>query len=80
MRRFCRSPPAGGSSTTGDPDFKLKKSLTALDLTVFGIGVIIGAGIFTLTGLAAKDYAASRSAAPSQWWPRSRPSESSRRW
>ncbi|MCW2842278.1 MAG: amino acid permease, partial [Nocardioides sp.] len=35
---------------TEDPDFKLKKSLTALDLTVFGIGVIIGAGIFTLTG------------------------------
>jgi APA family basic amino acid/polyamine antiporter len=42
---------------TEDPDFKLKKSLTALDLTVFGIGVIIGAGIFTLTGQAAKDYA-----------------------
>ncbi|MEO5651422.1 MAG: amino acid permease, partial [Marmoricola sp.] len=34
-----------------------KRSLTALDLTVFGIGVIIGAGIFTLTGEAAKDYA-----------------------
>ncbi len=44
-------------SDTEDPDFKLKKNLTALDLTVFGIGVIIGAGIFTLTGLAAKDYA-----------------------
>ena len=42
---------------TEDPDFKLKRSLTALDLTVFGIGVIIGAGIFTLTGAAAKDYA-----------------------
>ncbi len=35
----------------------LKKRLTALDLTVFGIGVIIGAGIFTLTGRAARDYA-----------------------
>ncbi len=44
-------------SDTEDPEFKLKKSLTALDLTVFGIGVIIGAGIFTLTGLAARDYA-----------------------
>ena len=44
-------------SDTEDPDFKLKRSLTALDLTVFGIGVIIGAGIFTLTGQAAKDYA-----------------------
>jgi APA family basic amino acid/polyamine antiporter len=42
---------------TEDPDFQLKKRLTALDLTVFGIGVIIGAGIFTLTGAVAKDYA-----------------------
>jgi APA family basic amino acid/polyamine antiporter len=42
---------------TEDPDFKLKKSLTALDLTVFGIGVIIGAGIFTLTGRVAQAYA-----------------------
>ena len=44
-------------SDTQDEGFKLKKSLTALDLTVFGIGVIIGAGIFTLTGAAAADYA-----------------------
>jgi basic amino acid/polyamine antiporter, APA family len=42
---------------TEDVDFKLKKSLTALDLTVFGIGVVIGAGIFTLTGRVARDYA-----------------------
>ncbi|WP_406833066.1 amino acid permease [Pedococcus sp. KACC 23699] len=42
---------------TDDPEFQLKKKLTALDLTVFGIGVIIGAGIFTLTGRAAADYA-----------------------
>ena len=35
---------------TEDVEFKLKKGLTALDLTVFGIGVVIGAGIFTLTG------------------------------
>ncbi len=44
-------------SDTQDEGFKLKRSLTALDLTVFGIGVIIGAGIFTLTGAAAADYA-----------------------
>ncbi|NYG06712.1 APA family basic amino acid/polyamine antiporter [Phycicoccus badiiscoriae] len=31
--------------------------MTALDLTDFGIGVIIGAGIFTLTGRAAANYA-----------------------
>jgi APA family basic amino acid/polyamine antiporter len=36
---------------------RLKRRLSALDLTVFGIGVIIGAGIFTLTGRAARDYA-----------------------
>ena len=39
---------------TDEPEYQLKKRLTALDLTVFGIGVIIGAGIFTLTGRAAK--------------------------
>src|SRR5215475_2560315 len=42
---------------TDEPEYQLKKRLTALDLTVFGIGVIIGAGIFTLTGRAAKTYA-----------------------
>lgn len=42
---------------TDEPEFALKKKLSALDLTVFGIGVIIGAGIFTLTGRAAADYA-----------------------
>ncbi|WP_323097396.1 amino acid permease [Intrasporangium sp. YIM S08009] len=40
-----------------EAEHHLKKRLTALDLTVFGIGVIIGAGIFTLTGKAAKEYA-----------------------
>src|SRR6478752_7395265 len=42
---------------TDEPEYALKKSLTALDLTVFGIGVIIGAGIFTLTGRAAATVA-----------------------
>jgi APA family basic amino acid/polyamine antiporter len=42
---------------TDEPEYQLKKRLTALDLTVFGIGVIIGAGIFTLTGRAAKEFA-----------------------
>ena len=32
---------------TDEPEYQLKKSLTALDLTVFGVGVVIGAGIFT---------------------------------
>lgn len=43
-------------SETDDPEYALKKSLSWLDLTVFGIGVIIGAGIFTFTGKAAKLY------------------------
>src|SRR4030043_149732 len=35
----------------------LKRSLTALNLTPLGIGAIIGAGIFVLTGHAAAQYA-----------------------
>src|SRR5215204_2968051 len=35
----------------------LKRSLTALNLTTLGIGAIIGAGIFVLTGTAAANYA-----------------------
>ncbi|OEV28796.1 amino acid permease [Streptomyces nanshensis] len=42
---------------TEEPDRKLKRSLSALDLTVFGIGVVIGTGIFVLTGAVAKDTA-----------------------
>jgi len=34
---------------TDEPDSKLRKDLTALDLTVFGVAVVVGAGIFTLT-------------------------------
>jgi len=40
-----------------DADHQLKRTLSALDLTVFGIGVIIGAGIFTVAGKAAQAYA-----------------------
>jgi len=42
---------------TDEPEHALKKSLTALDLTVFGVGVIIGTGIFVLTGKVAKENA-----------------------
>jgi basic amino acid/polyamine antiporter, APA family len=42
---------------TDEPEYQLKKRLSALDLTVFGIGVIIGAGIFTVTGRAAQAFA-----------------------
>lgn len=40
-----------------EPEYQLKKSLTALDLTVFGVGVVIGAGIFTVAGRAASQQA-----------------------
>jgi len=35
---------------TDEPGQRLKKELTAWDLTFFGVGVIIGTGIFVLTG------------------------------
>jgi APA family basic amino acid/polyamine antiporter len=38
-------------------DEKLKRTLTAVDVTAFGIGSIIGAGIFVLSGVAAGSYA-----------------------
>ena len=36
-----------------DAEFGLRRCLTALDLTLLGIGAIIGTGIFVLTGVAA---------------------------
>jgi len=42
---------------TEDSEHRLHKRLGPVDLTVFGIGVIIGAGIFTVTGRAAAEYA-----------------------
>src|SRR3954462_14588871 len=38
---------------TDEPGHKLRRELSALDLTVFGVGVVIGTGIFVLTGEAA---------------------------
>lgn len=42
---------------TEEPEHRLRKDLSALDLTVFGVGVIIGTGIFVLTGVAANEVA-----------------------
>ena len=42
---------------TEEPEFRLKKSLGTLDLTIFGVGVMIGAGIFVLTGTVAASNA-----------------------
>ncbi|HEY8454953.1 MAG TPA: amino acid permease [Actinopolymorphaceae bacterium] len=44
-------------SDTLEPEHRLKRSLGALDLTVFGVGVTIGGGLFVLTGVAAASYA-----------------------
>ena len=41
---------------TEEPEFQLSKELGALDVTLFGIGVIIGTGLFVLTGQAAAFY------------------------
>lgn len=42
---------------TDEPGSRLRKNLSAWDLTVFGVAVIIGAGIFTLTARTAGDLA-----------------------
>ncbi|PZG23916.1 amino acid permease, partial [Spongiactinospora gelatinilytica] len=42
---------------TEAPEHRLRKRLSALDLTVFGVGVIVGTGIFVLTGRVARDNA-----------------------
>jgi APA family basic amino acid/polyamine antiporter len=42
---------------TEEPEHRLRRNLSALDLTVFGVGVIIGTGIFVLTGVVAKTVA-----------------------
>jgi basic amino acid/polyamine antiporter, APA family len=42
---------------TGSHADGLKRALGALDLTMLGIGAIVGAGIFVLTGVAAARYA-----------------------
>jgi APA family basic amino acid/polyamine antiporter len=39
---------------TDEPGHQLKRHLSGLDLAVFGVGVIIGTGIFVLTGEVAK--------------------------
>jgi basic amino acid/polyamine antiporter, APA family len=40
-------------SEAENPDRKMRRTLSAFDLTALGIGAIIGAGIFSLTGTAA---------------------------
>ncbi|TYB42893.1 amino acid permease [Actinomadura chibensis] len=42
---------------TEEPGHRLRRALSALDLTVFGVGVIVGTGIFVLTGQVAREKA-----------------------
>ncbi|GAA5080281.1 APA family basic amino acid/polyamine antiporter [Thermocatellispora tengchongensis] len=42
---------------TEAPEHRLRRRLSALDLSVFGVGVIVGTGIFVLTGRVARDTA-----------------------
>ncbi|GGM66563.1 amino acid permease [Longimycelium tulufanense] len=42
---------------TDEPNTKLRRDLSAWDLTVFGVAVVIGAGIFTLAASTAGDVA-----------------------
>jgi APA family basic amino acid/polyamine antiporter len=42
---------------TGDGQERLAKRLSSWDLMGFGIGIVIGTGIFTLTGVEAKNHA-----------------------
>ncbi len=42
---------------TDEPETKLRKDLTWWDLTVFGVAVVVGAGIFTLTARTAGNVA-----------------------
>ena len=46
----------GADGTEGDVG-RLDRRLGPVDLMGFGIGIVIGTGIFTLTGVAAKDFA-----------------------
>lgn len=49
---------AGDAGTEADGDStRLKRRLGAVDLMGFGIGIVIGTGIFTLTGVEAKNHA-----------------------
>lgn len=57
--------PANEWSGARSSNHDLRKSLTAVDLVFLGIGGIIGAGVFVLTGTAAKEDAGCDCSKPS---------------
>jgi APA family basic amino acid/polyamine antiporter len=50
MSLFRTKPVERCMADAEDPEHRLRRSLSAWDLTVFGVGVVIGTGIFVLTG------------------------------
>jgi APA family basic amino acid/polyamine antiporter len=56
-RQIFRRKPAAMLMAEAEHSGGLKRVLGALDLTMLGIGAIVGAGIFVLTGVAAAKYA-----------------------
>lgn len=54
---FRKKSPAAIQELEGQKEKHLKRTLSAFDLTMLGIGGIIGVGIFVITGVAAAKYA-----------------------
>ncbi len=59
MGLFTKKPLAQLLAESTESEHGLKKTLTARALVALGIGAIIGAGLFSITGMAAANYAGS---------------------
>lgn len=57
LRTIFRTKPIADAKKSAEEKGSLKRVMGALDLTVLGIGAIIGTGIFVLTGVASAEYA-----------------------
>src|ERR1700733_9765753 len=57
MNLFVKKPISQLIESAEGGEYQLKRSLGALNLVSLGIGAIIGAGLFTLTGMAASENA-----------------------
>ena len=67
-RLFITKPLEQLFKEAADAEHGLKRALSVVDLTMLGVGAIIGAGIFVLTGTAAAVPTRSSAA---NWMPRS---------
>jgi len=57
MNLFIKKPISQLIESAEGGEFQLKRSLGALNLISLGIGAIIGAGLFSVTGIAASENA-----------------------